>query len=61
MHTISKQELALMNAEMAARILLHIATEPPAHARATGYTLTPEELEALQADLDTEVQPTHKT
>lgn len=53
MHQISKQELALMNAEMAARILLHIATESTAQNRLARSALTLEELQALQADTDT--------
>jgi hypothetical protein len=53
MHQISKQELALMNAEMAARILLHIAIESPAQNRLARSALTLEELQALQADTET--------
>lgn len=50
MTEISKQELALMNAEMAARIFMHIAQEKTnkAAAPAKTYELTDEEQQALR-------------
>lgn len=50
MTEISKQDLALMNAEMAARIFMHIAQEKntQAAAPAKSYELTDEEQQALR-------------
>lgn len=50
MTEISKQELALMNAEMAARIFMHIAEQKTTQAVAPAktYELTDEEQQALR-------------
>ena len=50
MPDLSTQELAVMNAEMAARIFMHIAQEPPSAAPVPtmGLTLTDQEQQALR-------------
>jgi hypothetical protein len=47
---ISKQELAIMNAEMAARIFMLIAQQPPSGSStpAMGFMLTDQEQQALR-------------
>lgn len=47
---VSKQELAVMNAEMAARIFMHIAQDAPGQAKPlpVSFTLTDEEQQALR-------------
>ena len=50
MPDISPQELAVMNAEMAARIFMHIAQDTPSAAPipTMGLTLTDQEQQALR-------------
>lgn len=50
MPDISPQELAVMNAEMAARIFMHIAQDTPSAApiHTLGLTLTDQEQQALR-------------
>ena len=50
MPDISKQELAVMNAEMAARIFMHIAQKSPivVASNPVNYTLTEQEQQALR-------------